>query len=95
MIPGLLPAAGITPLSVRLFPVFGSTLNAPSAKVWDARRKAAQTRIDAATDDNVRTLGKEFLAAIEDYARDAQAAGAAFVEIQNTLLVATVGQRED
>ena len=95
MIPGLLPAAGITPLSVRLFPVFGSTLSAPGPKVWAARRKAAQAGVDAALDDNVRALGKEFLVAIEDYAREAQAAGAAFVEIQNTLLVATVGQRED
>jgi SAM-dependent methyltransferase len=95
LIPGLLPAAGIQPLSVRLFPVFGSSLGASSPKVWDARRKAAQAGIDGAADDNVRRLGKEFLAAIEEYARDANAAGTGFVEIQNTLLVATVGQRED
>lgn len=95
MIPGLLPAAGITPLSVRLFPVFGSTLAAPPAAVWEARKKAAQTGVDAAADDNVRTLGKDFLAAIEAYARDAAAAGPAFVEIQNTLLIATVGQRDE
>lgn len=95
MIPGVLPAAGIMPLSVRLFPVFGSTLAAPAPSVWEARRAAAQAGIDAAADDTLRTLGKEFLAAIDDYAREAADAGPAFVEIQNTLLIATVGQREE
>lgn len=95
LVPGLLRGAGIQPLSVRLFPVFASALAAPPAALWEKRRKAAEAGIDAAADDNVRALGREFLAAIEDYARDAEAAGPAFVEIQNTLLVATVGQRED
>ena len=95
LVPGLLRAAGIQPLSVRLFPVFASALVAPPATLWEKRRKAATAGIETATDDNVRTLGKEYLAAIEEYARAADAAGPAFVEIQNTLLVATVGQRED
>ena len=95
LVPGLLRAAGIQPLSVRLFPVFASALAAPPAMLWEKRRKAATEGIEAATDDNVRTLGKDYLAAIDEYARAADAAGPAFVEIQNTLLVATVGQRED
>lgn len=95
LIPGLLLAAGIQPLSVRLFPVFGSALGAPAPTVWNTRRQAAQARIDASTDDAIRDLGQQYLAALEDYAREAEAAGPAFVEIQNTLLIATVGQRED
>lgn len=95
LLPGLLAAAGIRPLSVRLFPVFASALGAPPATLWEGRRKAARAAIDAATDEPVRALGKEYLAAIEEYARAAEAAGPAFVEIQNTLLIATVGQRED
>ena len=95
LLPGLLPAAGIQPLSVRLFPVFASALGAPPATLWEKRRKAAQAAIAAAGDDKVRGLGNDYLAAIEDYARDAEAAGPAFVEIQNTLLIATLGQRED
>jgi SAM-dependent methyltransferase len=95
LIPGLLPAAGIQPLSVRLFPVFASALAAPPAALWEKRRNAATAGIEAAANDTVRALGNEYLAAIDEYARDAAAAGPAFVEIQNTLLVATVGQRED
>ena len=95
LLPGLLPVAGIQPLSVQLFPVFASALGTPPATLWETRRKAAQSAIEAAGDEQVRALGKEYLSAIEDYARDAGTAGAAFVEIQNTLLIATVGQRED
>lgn len=95
LLPGLLPAAGIRPLSVRLFPVFASALGSPPATLWATRRKAARSAIEATGEEQVRALGKEYLAAIEDYARDAETAGPAFVEIQNTLLVATVGERED
>lgn len=95
LVPGLLRAAGIEPLSVRLFPVFASALAAPPAELWEKRRNAATAGIETAADDTVRALGEEYRAAIEDYARAAEAAGPAFVEIQNTLLVATVGQRED
>ena len=35
----------------------------------------------------------DFLKAIDQYARDANTAGSAVVEIQNTMLFATVGQR--
>ena len=95
LLPGLLPAAGIHPLSVRLFPVFASALGAPRPELWATRRAAAQAAIDATADEQVRGLGRDYLAAIEDYARDAGSAGPAFVEIQNTLLIATVGQREE
>ena len=37
--------------------------------------------------------GADYLKAIDQYARDASTAGPAFVEIQNTMLFATVGQR--
>jgi hypothetical protein len=41
----------------------------------------------------VRALGREYLEALTAYAADAASAGAAFVEIQNTMLFATVGQK--
>ena len=47
-----------------------------------------------APDESLRRLGADYLKAIEQYARDA-AAGTSFVEIQNTMLFATVGQRAD
>ena len=48
-----------------------------------------------APDESLRRLGADYLKAIEQYARDAAAAGTSFVEIQNTMLFATVGQRAD
>jgi hypothetical protein len=38
-------------------------------------------------------LGRQYLQTLDRYEADATRAGAGFVEIQNTLLVATVGQR--
>ena len=37
--------------------------------------------------------GRDFIAALDTYQRDAALAGASFVEIQNTMLFATVGQK--
>jgi hypothetical protein len=42
----------------------------------------------------VRALGRELLALLAEYEKDAGSAGSSFVEIQNTTLFATVGQRE-
>jgi len=41
----------------------------------------------------VRALGHEYLDALDVYAREAQQAGSAFVEMQNTILFATLGQK--
>jgi hypothetical protein len=40
-----------------------------------------------------RSAGADYLTALTAYEADAAQAGRAFVEIQNTLLFATVGQR--
>ncbi len=94
-LPGLFSAAGITPLSVDLFPVSGSYVGAPSPSVWKARADAIDAAITLAPDHSLRRLGTDFAAAVARYGRDATATGPAFVEIQNAMLFASVGQRPD
>ena len=90
----MLAAAGVEPVSVRLFPVSVSH-GAPPPAFWESRRTAVRAAISKAPDESLRRLGADFLKSIEQYARDASAAGATFVEIQNTMLFATVGQRAE
>ena len=56
---------------------------------------AVRDVIAKAPDEALRRLGADFLKAIDQYARDAASAGSSFVEIQNTMLFATVGQRNE
>jgi SAM-dependent methyltransferase len=95
MLPGLLIAQGVEPSAVHLFPVSVSRLGPPPAAIWDARRTAIRAAIDKAPDAAIRRLGADYLEAIERYAAEAAAAGSSFVEIQNTMLFATVGQRAE
>jgi SAM-dependent methyltransferase len=95
LVPGLLAASGVEPVSVRLFPVSVAHLGVPDQSFWDARRGAVRLAISRAPDESLRRLGADFLKAIDQYARDAATAGSAFVEIQNTMLFATVGQRSE
>jgi SAM-dependent methyltransferase len=95
LVPGMLAAGGVEPISVRLFPVSVAHLGAPPKAFWESRRTAAREAIAKAPDEGLRRLGADFLKGIEQYARDAEAAGPAFVEIQNTMLFATVGQRAE
>lgn len=92
-VPGLFARHGIEPVAVRPFPVSSTFLGPPPATVWDARRQAIEQALLQARSDDARTLGRAYLAALRDYERDARDAGAAFVEIQNTMLFATVGNR--
>jgi SAM-dependent methyltransferase len=92
-LPTLFAAHGIEPLQVRLFPVSNTQLGAPAASVWAERRSAVQRAIDQTPTDDVKTLGRELLEALDRYRAEADAAGSAFVEIQNTMLFATVGQK--
>jgi SAM-dependent methyltransferase len=95
LVPGLLAAHGVEPLSVRLFPVSVSHLGVPPKAFWESRRSAVRDVIAKAPDEALKRLGGDFLKAIEQYERAAAAAGPAFVEIQNTMLFATVGQRAE
>lgn len=92
-LPTLFARHGIEPIDVRLFPASKTQLGAPPADVWTRRRAAVEQAVEAAPTDRTRTLGREYLDALDAYAREAQQAGSAFVEIQNTMLFATLGQK--
>lgn len=91
--PGLFRQEGLEPLFVQLFPVASTRLGAPAETVWQARRRAVQKVMTPITDPGITDLGARCLAAIDDYEADAARAGAAFVEIQHTMLFATAGAR--
>jgi SAM-dependent methyltransferase len=92
-LPGLLRASGFEALAVHLFPVSVTRLGAPVARMWDERRRAVTESIGRAATDTVAALGHELLAAIDRYAAAADRLGPAFVEIQNTMLFATVAHK--
>lgn len=94
-IPSHLAMHGVEALEVRLFPVSHSLLGAPSADAWTLRRQAVERVMARAAGDGTREAGRVFLDALAAYQAEATAQGAAFVEIQNTLLFATVGQRQE
>ena len=94
-LPSLFSASGITPLSVDLFPVSASHVGSPPAAVWKARAETIEAAIASAPNDSLRKLGSDFASAVARYGRDATAAGASFVEIQNAMLFASLGQRPD
>jgi len=95
LIPGAFGAHGIEPAAVNLFPVSVAHLGAPPAVLWESRRAAIGDAIHKAPGESLRRLGLDFQKAVEQYARDAEKAGASFVEIQNTMLFATVGTVQD
>ena len=84
---------GIEPLDVRLFPVSKTCVGAPPDQLWTRRRADVGRAIETAPTDAVRAIGRDYLDALDGYAAEARQAGPGFVEIQNTLLFATVGQR--
>ncbi len=84
---------GIEPLQVRVFPVSKTYVGAPPEDLWKRRRSDVERAIEATPTDGVRALGRDYLHALDAYAEEARQAGPAFVEIQNTLLFATVGQK--
>ena len=83
---------GIEPVDIRLFPVSLARLGAPAPAVWEARRDVIRGAIDRVQEESLRQLGAEYLRVLDSYAREADAAGRRFVEIQSTMLFATVGQ---
>jgi SAM-dependent methyltransferase len=92
-LPGLLRACGFEALAVHLFPVSVTRLGAPVARMWIERRQRVEEAIACAPSADVARVGRDLLAAIDRYAAAAKDAGPAFVEIQNTMLFATVAQR--
>jgi SAM-dependent methyltransferase len=94
-LPALFAREGIEPVSVRLFPVSEARLGAPLADVWENRRTRIQRAIDNSSDEGARALGRDYLSVIDKYRKEAESAGPGFVEIQNTMLFATVGQRSE
>jgi ubiquinone/menaquinone biosynthesis C-methylase UbiE len=92
-LPSLFAQTGITPLGVHLFPVSRAQLGAPPESVWTWRREVIQDAAAHAPDEAIRRLGQDYLKLLDRYAADARKAGPAFVEIQNTILFAAVGQR--
>jgi SAM-dependent methyltransferase len=92
-LPEMFARHGIEPLSVRLFPVSQTCLGPPEASVWRTRRAAIESHLRSARSDAAAWLGREYLDVLTAYEREATAAGPSFVEIQNTMLFATVGQK--
>lgn len=94
-LPTLFAKHGIEPIDVRLFPVSQARLGAPPDDRWRRRREVVEEAIRQAPDDTVRHLADEYLEILDAYAAEAGRAGSAFVEIQNTMLFATVGQKTE
>src|SRR4030095_6824689 len=59
-LPGLFTTAGITPLSVNLFPVSDSLVGAPPPTVWKGRAEAIDAAIALAPNDSLRRLGSDY-----------------------------------
>lgn len=92
-LPSLLRSAGIEPLTVHLFPVSLTRLGAPPASLWNARRLAVRQAIEHAPDEALKRWGNDYLRQIDRYAAEADIVGPEFVEVQNTLLFAVLGQK--
>ena len=93
-LPSMFRAHGIELLSVTLFPVSVARTGTPPSAVWQARREALRRALAGIPGEGtLAALGQDYAEALERYAREAAAAGPGFVEIQNTMLFATVGQR--
>jgi SAM-dependent methyltransferase len=93
-LPALFSRHGIEPSDVRLFPVSLAWLGPPGDEVWIERRASAESLMRH-TSDGVRSLGGAYLEALEEYEAEARRSPSSFVEIQNTMLFATVGQRSE
>ena len=91
-LPKLFAEHRLEPIHVRLFPVTHVILGEVERGLFERRRDAVQP-LAAHTSAGVRSLAEEYLAVLGGYEREARAAGSAFVEIQNTMLFATLGQK--
>jgi len=94
-LPRLFSERGIEPLDVKLFPVSRTLLGPPDASVWASRRSVVEKALSAGASDAARWLGRDYLDTLTAYEAEAKSAGSSFVEIQHTMLFATVGQKND
>jgi SAM-dependent methyltransferase len=94
-LPTIFGRHGIEPIDVRLFPVSQTQLGALPDAVWNERRARVDRAIAEVATFDVKTLGREYLVVLDAYHSEAKQAGASFMEIQNTVLFATVGQRSE
>jgi ubiquinone/menaquinone biosynthesis C-methylase UbiE len=92
-LPGIFARYNVEPLEVRMFPVSRTQLGVPTPEMWQDRRARLEQAVAQATTEDVKALGREYLVLFDAYRSEAQQAGASFVEIQNTILFATVGQK--
>ena len=92
-LPALYAAHGVEPIEVRLFPVSFTRLATPSGAEWHERRAAVDHVLERVSRKDVRELGRELQHALSTYESDAASAKTSFVEIQHTMLFATVGQK--
>ena len=86
---------GIEVLDVRLFPVSQIQVGAPPEGLWAERRARVERALTQAPDGEVRVFGEQLIQQLERYSDEAKKAGPSFVEIQITMLFATVGQRSE
>ena len=94
-LPTIFARHGIEPIDVRLFPVSQVQLGAFPDAVWAERRARIDRAIAQVDTFDVKTLGREYIVVLDAYYSEAKQAGASFMEIQNTVLFATVGQRSE
>ena len=93
--PRLFSERGLESFEVRLFPVSQTLLGPPDPNVWASRRSVVERALDSGASDAARWLGRDYLDTLTTYEAEAQRAGSSFVEIQHTMLFATVGQKVD
>jgi SAM-dependent methyltransferase len=92
-VPSLLATCGVETVDVRMFPVTSVQLGVPADEVWLRRRARVEQAMTGGATNRVRDAAMVFLAALDAYRIEAAEANTAFVEIQNTMLFATVGQK--
>jgi SAM-dependent methyltransferase len=92
-VPRLLRGAGFEVAAVHLVPVSLTRAGAPVPRVWEERRTAIAAAVAAAEGTLAEESGRALAKAFDRYAKDADAAGPGFLEIQNTMLVVTIAQK--
>ena len=95
-LPRLFSERGLEPIDVRLFPVSQTLARTARCRASGRRDEASSSgRSHSGASDAARWLGRDYLDTLTAYEAEATRAGSSFVEIQHTMLFATVGQKVD